>query len=89
MQKPSKESGIFQSLSDICSFITKRQSRKGGGGHSTIPYSLNTLLQFAKILRDRFDYQLEPIRFTFPVVALEERKLNLRSPSIGDEFSVQ
>ena len=29
VQKPSKESGIFQSLSNICFFFAKRQSQKG------------------------------------------------------------
>ena len=46
LQKPSKESGIFQSLGTISIVLfTKRQSQKGGGGHGTMASSVNTLLR--------------------------------------------
>ena len=38
LQKPSKESGIFQSLCSIDFVLfTKRQIQKGGGGHGPMP----------------------------------------------------
>ena len=40
LQKPSKESGIFQSLDTINSVLfTKRQSQKGGGGGGSMAQS--------------------------------------------------
>ena len=45
LQKPSKESGIFQSLGTISIILfTKKLSQKGGG-HGTMAPLLNTLLR--------------------------------------------
>ena len=32
LQRPSKESGIFQSLGTICTFLLKGKVKRGGGG---------------------------------------------------------
>ena len=45
LQKPSKESGIFQSLGTITFVLFLLKGRvKKGGGHGTMPPTLNTLL---------------------------------------------
>ena len=36
-QKPMKESGVFASLGNVCSFFTTKRSQKGGGGHNATP----------------------------------------------------
>ena len=36
LQNPAKESGKFRLLSNVCSFVTKKQSQKGEG-HGTMP----------------------------------------------------